>query len=275
MTYKSKYHSRVPEDLTITSGGNSSISNRWSIEVRNMVSDYDFSFLEGKYNAGGCKCQFCGAHILYEAHIEGYLLPGKINPNHEHVSYIVGFDCLESVLGTDWAHNRKAQRIFKNLKAMVEKDRLKARYRNEYSEYIDWLESIKDLTKNTYIHYMYEIITTGKRFSKKVFSDMERMYKDERYSVLVLEKLAKDRIEADKKKSALLIELESKLHEVKAYLTSYSIQVMESMISNCKTYGQLTSGQQSYFDDLYERGLTAKNSQKSFDIGNLLKEIPF
>lgn len=148
-------------------------STRWKNDVLELVESYDFGLVE-VYDAGPgfredeeCRCDFCGTPLRYTA-----VVAAESNPD---IKREVGLDCLEHAMGSSWSHLQDVERQIENLKEEAKKERRREAYAEEYEEMIKWLEMRLEISENSFLRDMYEVLTTGEsKFSRK----MEEAVKD-------------------------------------------------------------------------------------------------
>jgi hypothetical protein len=142
-------------------------SSRWKTEIaEEIVPNHDFGLVD-VYDAGPSfrqddhQCDFCGTHLRYTAEIAA--------KDDRNVEFKVGIDCLEHVMGTSWSHLQDVERQIKELKEEAKRKRRKKAFAEEYQTEIEWLERYLEITENSFLSDMHEILTTGKRkFSRKM-----------------------------------------------------------------------------------------------------------
>jgi len=155
---------------TIESKGMSLTSRRWKLDVKGMVNEYNFKLNHVHGDSG--KCDFCGNPLVYVAVIDGDNLKDKSTK-----TYSIGLDCLQLVLGTEWAYYSQVNREIKRLKKIAAAKSRAKKYAVQYKDLLDWFNSLhpEQLKSNPFYVVMYKILTTGER----VFTDnMYRAIRD-------------------------------------------------------------------------------------------------
>jgi len=170
------------------SKGNSKISRRWKVDVRDIVNNYDFTFSGAHANGG--KCDLCGNSLDYVAMIDGKHLHESNNTK----SYSVGFDCLQLVFGRDWNDYWKAKRSIDQLKKEAAQHRRVKDYAERYKEIIEWLtKTNKDFVdNNNFLSDMRTILLTGNKiFTVNMEGAIKKFMSSHKYTAEEYEKKIK------------------------------------------------------------------------------------
>jgi len=178
------------------SNGKSQISNRWHADIKSTINEYNF-VLDGTFDSitrsnKRHKCQFCGSNLRYVAVINGSSLNSSIAGN---ISYQIGLDCLELVLGSTWSGLGEAQRQIRILKTEAACTVRRDKYALKYRKMIIWLNEVIQLTDDQFLTNMHHVLTTGSTvFSEKMEEAVKNCARQDRYNITKLQEKA-DRIE--------------------------------------------------------------------------------
>jgi len=142
------------------SNGNSSISRRWKLDIKNTINDYNYTF-QSAHAAGG-KCDFCGNSLIYVAEIKGIQTKPTSSPIQNHS---IGFDCLQLVFGRQWNDYRKAKREIDKLKFQAACKKRAAEYLVRYKDIIEWFNSLHsdNINNNNFLFNMKDVLFNGSR----------------------------------------------------------------------------------------------------------------
>lgn len=243
---------------TLQSNGKSLISKRWHNNIKNLVNEYNFT-LNGTFDSVLCsnsrhKCDFCGSNLRYVAIIDGTpLLNASVA-----ISYKIGLDCLELVLGTTWAHLQEARRQIKVLKTEAACAARKERYAKKYRKMIAWLTEVVSLTDASFLSNMLKILTTGSTiFTEKMEEAVKNCARQERYNIKKLREKA-ERINEIVGNIEGLIVLIKEVDVLEEHDTNNTLDFVNSVLSWVKSKSHITQKQSDGLKKVRKRYVARK-----------------
>lgn len=237
----------------VESKGMSLTSRRWKLDVKGIVNDYNFKLSHVHGDTG--KCDFCGNPLVYVAVIDGENLRDK-----SIKTYGIGLDCLQLVLGTEWAYYLQVDREIKRLKKIAAAKSRAKKYAVEYKDIIEWLTGFHPeyVKKNLFYRDMIAILTEG----KKVFSkNMEKVLRSRmgkiRMSVAEYDEKLKHHKEVVIPRIAKLLDLVKEVDNINENtfdIPKYSaFNFVYSVMSSAIERNTLTPGQKDGLNKVYVR----------------------
>jgi len=236
------------------SKGKSIVSRRWKLDVRDVVNNYDFGFIDA--HAKGGKCELCGNSLTYVAVIGG----NHLHESNNYKKYSVGFDCLQLVFGRDWNDYRKAKYAIDQLKKEAARQRRIVDYAVRYDDIIDWLNEWSEYVEsNWFLRSMKDVLLSGSKvFTVNMEGSVRTQMEKSVYSADEYTKKLKHHKEHVLPRLKLLYDLVCRVDKITpGTLTEFNDKsnyaFVNSVYYKAKKYNKISPSQLEWMNKLYDR----------------------
>ena len=253
------------------SKGNSKVSRRWKVDVRDIVNNYNFHFVSANAN-GGC-CDLCGSRLIFNAVIEGNsLVEGNTADKSTDKVLTVGFDCLQLVFGRDWNDYWKAKRSIDKLKKEAAQHRRVKDYAERYKEIIEWLTKTNKnfVDNNTFLSDMRTILLTGSKiFTVNMEGGIRKFMSSHNYSADEYERKLKHHKEVVLPRLKMVYDLVCRVDNIVPGTPSYEVPKWSSygfvsdVYYKAKTLNKVSPSQLDWMNKVYERYVAKEEKRKN------------